>query len=113
VSKASFEPALSVVNVRYAGIDPKHQFREIKAQALQGRVIVIFVFDCIKIRDIEFLEGKNRQKPSRDVGWSARRGQWGFDRRIGAANSHARMDHSSVFEINNWYDFHDSAWLNK
>ena len=109
MSKTSFEPTLGLVNVRYASIDPKHKFRELNAQLIQGRVIVTFVFECIKIRDIEFLERTNLQKASPDVGWSARGGQWSFDGCIGAAYSHASMDNNSVFEINNRYDFHDSA----
>ena len=53
MSKTSFEPTLGVVNVGYAGIDPKHKIRELNAQLSQGCVIVTLVFDCIEIRHIE------------------------------------------------------------
>ena len=75
MSKTSFEPTLGVVSVRYAGVHPKHNIRELKAQLPQGCVIVTLVFDCIEIRNIEFREGKNRQQAPRDVVRSARRGQ--------------------------------------
>src|SRR5215472_6783882 len=84
MSKTSFQPTFGVVNIRYAGVHPKYKIGILGAQLSQGCVIVTLVFDGIEIRDIECLEGKNRQQAPRDVVRSARRGQWGFDGCVGA-----------------------------